>query len=369
MPLVVPNLDDRNYTDLVAEALAMLPRYAPEWTNHNPSDPGITLIELLAYFAEILIYRLNRVTRENKIKFLQLLRKVEEAEKKRLADPHTPVEEVDEALRRTVLALREPQRAVTCEDYEYLAREVTANNLNEPKVIRVRSFARRNLETADDESRTFDCPGHMSLVLVPESEFGPDAFTAWLKYVRDELEPMRLLTTRLHVVKPCYLWVSLGAMIRTHPYASFEEVKNRVIAKLERYFNPLPGGGPTGEGWPFGRAIYLSEVYALLEQVEGVGYVEDVRVLRLTTRGEAVSDERTVVGIQIGVRSTVGVDSRLGCETPADTDRLIRDALGRLILVALKPYELVRITVQKDHLLPWDSSRRAQSARAWYEGS
>jgi len=70
------------------------------------------------------------------------------------------------------------------------------------------------------------------------------------------------------------------------------------------------------------------------------------------------------IGIQIGVRSTVGVDSRLGCETPADTDRLIRDALGRLTAVALRPYELVRVTLRKDDLLPWDSSRRAQSARA-----
>jgi hypothetical protein len=130
MPLKVPNLDDRTYDDLVQEALAMLPRYAPEWTNHNPSDPGITLIELLAYFTEMLIYRLNRVTRENKVRFLQLLREVQPGEKERLAD--APVSEVDEALKQTVLALRQPQRAVTCEDYEYLVKKVTASNANEP---------------------------------------------------------------------------------------------------------------------------------------------------------------------------------------------------------------------------------------------
>ena len=73
MPLNVPNLDDRTYDDLVEEALAMLPRYAPSWTNHNPSDPGITIIELLAYFAELFIYRLNRVTRETRLRFSQLL--------------------------------------------------------------------------------------------------------------------------------------------------------------------------------------------------------------------------------------------------------------------------------------------------------
>src|SRR4029453_9014067 len=73
MPLNVPNLDDRTYDDLVEEALGMLPRYAPAWTNHNPSDPGITIVELLAYFVEIFIYRLNRVSRETRLRFLQLL--------------------------------------------------------------------------------------------------------------------------------------------------------------------------------------------------------------------------------------------------------------------------------------------------------
>ena len=364
MPLTVPNLDDRNYTDLVAEALSLLPQYAPEWTNHNPSDPGITLIELLAYFTEILIYRLNRVTRENKIKFLQLLGKVEDAEKKRLADSNKPVGEVDEALRQTVLALREPQRAVTCEDYEHLTRKVTVNIRDGRRIMRVRCFARRNLETPDHKSHAFDCPGHISVVVVPEDELGPGVFAAFLQEIRNQLEPMRLLTTRLHVVRPSYLWLSLGAWIRRHPDASFGEVQNKAIEKLHQYFNPLPGGGPTGEGWPFGRAIPLSEVYELLEQVEGVDYVQAVRVLRLTTTGEAVDDERMAIGIQIGVRSTVGVDSRLGCETPADTDRLIRDALSRLTAVALRPYELVRVILRKDDLLPWDSSMRAQSARA-----
>jgi len=360
MPLKVPNLDDRTYADLVQEALLMLPRYAPEWTNYNPSDPGITLIELLAYFTEMLIYRLNRITRENKVRFLKLLRELKPGEQERLST--APVAEVDEALRQTVLALRHPQRAVTSEDYEYLARQVTASNPDEQRVIRVRCFARRNLETPDDASRTLDSPGHVSVVLVPGNDLEPEALTSLLADVRNKLEPMRLLTTRLHIVRPCYLWVALGAVIRTYPDASFGEVQARAIEKLQQHFNPLPGGGPHGEGWPFGRAIYLSEVYALLEQVEGVDYIQEVRVLRLTTTGRAMDDARTAVGIQIGFRSTVGVDSRLGGETSGEADRLIRDALGRLMVVVLRPYELVRITVQANDLLPSDSLVRTRSA-------
>ena len=356
MPLEVPNLDDRTYADLVQEALLMLPRYAPEWTNHNPSDPGITLIELLAYFTEMLIYRLNRVTRENKLRFLQLLHP---GEKTRLAN--ASVSEVDEELRRAVLALRQPQRAVTSEDYEYLTKQV-ASNPNEPSLIRASCFMRRNLETPDDTSRTRDYPGHVSVVIVPRHELGPEELTSLLANVRHKLEPMRLLTTRLHVVRPYYLWVSLGAVIQTHPDAAFGEVQTKAIEKLQHYFNPFSGGGPHGDGWPFGRAIYLSEVYALLEQVEGVDYIQDVRVLRLTTAGATMDDARTAVGIQIGFRSTVGVDSRLGGDTLGDTDRLLRDALGRLMVVMLRPYELVRLAVQNSDLLPSDSAVRMRSA-------
>ena len=73
MPIQLPNLDDRTYDDLVAEGLHLIPTYAPEWTNYNPSDPGITLIELFAYITELLIYRLDRVTDENKLAFLKLI--------------------------------------------------------------------------------------------------------------------------------------------------------------------------------------------------------------------------------------------------------------------------------------------------------
>ncbi len=68
-----PKLDDRSFNDIVEEAISMIPRYAPEWTNHNPSDPGITLIELAAWMTDLLIYRLNQVPEKNYVAFLNLL--------------------------------------------------------------------------------------------------------------------------------------------------------------------------------------------------------------------------------------------------------------------------------------------------------
>ena len=54
-------LDDRRFQDLVSEARLRINRSCPEWTEHNVSDPGITLIELFAWMTEMTIYRLNRV--------------------------------------------------------------------------------------------------------------------------------------------------------------------------------------------------------------------------------------------------------------------------------------------------------------------
>lgn len=68
-----PNLDDRKFKDLVEECILRIPRYCPEWTNHNPGDPGITLIELFAWLTDQMLLRFNQVPLLNYITFLELL--------------------------------------------------------------------------------------------------------------------------------------------------------------------------------------------------------------------------------------------------------------------------------------------------------
>ena len=67
------NLDDRTFEDLVAECILRIPRYCPDWTDFNPSDPGITLIELFAWLTDQMLMRFNKVPRRNYITFLELL--------------------------------------------------------------------------------------------------------------------------------------------------------------------------------------------------------------------------------------------------------------------------------------------------------
>jgi predicted phage baseplate assembly protein len=73
MPLPLPVLDDRGFEELIEGMRERLPRIAPGWTDHNASDPGITLLELFAYQADILSYRFDRIPPRLYRAFLRLL--------------------------------------------------------------------------------------------------------------------------------------------------------------------------------------------------------------------------------------------------------------------------------------------------------
>ncbi len=73
MPIQAPQLDDLRYDRVVEILLRRIPTYAPEWTDWNDSDPGVTLIQLFATLAEQVGYRLNQVPEVNHIELLKLL--------------------------------------------------------------------------------------------------------------------------------------------------------------------------------------------------------------------------------------------------------------------------------------------------------
>jgi predicted phage baseplate assembly protein len=95
VPIPLPDLDDRTWADLVAELRAQLPQTAPDWTDHNVSDPGITLLELYAWISEMLMFRLGRVPQSTSRSFLR----------------HFGIELRPPAVARTVVAVRLPPLA------------------------------------------------------------------------------------------------------------------------------------------------------------------------------------------------------------------------------------------------------------------
>jgi hypothetical protein len=59
--------------------------------------------------------------------------------------------------------------------------------------------------------------------------------------------------------------------------AETDQVRTGAVNALYSYLDPLTGG-PTGEGWPFGRAVHSGELYAVLQRVPGVEMVDEVRL-------------------------------------------------------------------------------------------
>lgn len=73
MPLSPPNLDDRTFEQLLAEAKRQVTQTCPAWTDLSPHDPGVVLLEVFAYLTEQMIYRLNRLPEKAYVEFLRLI--------------------------------------------------------------------------------------------------------------------------------------------------------------------------------------------------------------------------------------------------------------------------------------------------------
>jgi hypothetical protein len=345
MPITLPNLDDRTYADLVEEARALIPAYASGWTNFNASDPGMTLVELFAYVSEMLLYRLNRVPEANVRAFLKLLN--EPGWEPPAGEP------LSESVAATVRRLREPYRAVTREDFEYLTlkaaadyqrllkseRRQVAASLGAFEVplaatldglshlsagaweVRARCVPERNLEAADAAGREEASPGHISVVLATDQPAAASSGERGLvRFVRDYLEERRLVTTHVHVVEPHAFRLGLRFTLVLAPDAltlhAARDVRAPAEKALRRLLDPFRGG-PEGAGWPFGRSVYVSELYELLDGQRGVDYVTQTKDAR-TSRP---LDELTV---------------------PAGEEwRLTRNASGEVVAAALRVDEFI----------------------------
>jgi hypothetical protein len=300
MSIPQPTLDDRSYAGLLEEARTLIPSLAPQWTNHNPSDPGITLVELFAWLTEMLIYRVDRLPEENTRAYLQLLN----------GPQWTPGPNLEEDIRATVLDLRRRHRAVTAEDYEVLAREAA------PGVARARCVAKRDLAEADETARRVPREGYVSVVVVPDPSLSgsvasgspsgaPLPSAALLTAVGNDLRARRLVTVRQSVVAPVYVPVRAEALVATRPDVDVTELRKRVKKAIEDYLDAL-AGGPEGEGWPFGRDVYASEIYRLLERVPGVDFVSDV----LLSSAPSSDPQRFVQGAELwhGNGDQIGIE-------------------------------------------------------------
>ena len=71
--LNLPNLDDQRFAEIVEASIAKIPYLFPDWTDYNAHDPGVTMLELFAWYKQMQQYHLNQVPERNLEAFLKLL--------------------------------------------------------------------------------------------------------------------------------------------------------------------------------------------------------------------------------------------------------------------------------------------------------
>lgn len=164
--------------------------------------------------------------------------------------------------------LAAPTRALTIRDYETLAMQTPGTRL-------ARASARANLYAP---LPCYPAPGVITVIVLPGLPVARPTPSAELRRaVRAYLNRRRAIGTRVEVVGPTYTVVTVRATVRGHPGA-VGGLRERVIAALNRFFDPLTGG-PDGDGWPFGRDVYRSEVLQAIDDTPGVDHVVALELL------------------------------------------------------------------------------------------
>ena len=331
-----------SFDELVREGGSLIPAYAPQWTNHNPSDPGITLLELLAYFSEILAYRALRITPDAKLHFLRLL----EGRAVSPSDPliGKPSSVIDEEIRKRVEALSRLECAVTPGDFERLAVGAAATYLDGRPGLRARCVPgldlRRVVETQHPAAA--DATADVSIVLALEPELPSDVADGLCRHVHEALARACLLTTRAYVVRAPHLHVSVGCRISPKPGVPLSDATKAIDEALRRRFDPMRSDEPLPDTRPFGRRLHLATVAAVIDRTQEVDYVENVIVLHMSIDG-AIDDDESLVGIRIGVVARLGEDTRLGGLASVGMRRLQTDHTGEAETVLVQPWELVHV--------------------------
>lgn len=180
-------------------------------------------------------------------------------------------ETLEEAKNRGPVLLRTRDRAVTAEDYEVFAKAAA------PEVGRVRCFTAGTEGIAAGVVKVLVVPAAARLDgvirfgdLVPKRDV--------LERIAARLDEVRLIGSRVVVEPPRYRGVTVVARLIARPRVAVGRLRDEALAALYRFLDPLPGGGPDGAGWPFGRPVLAGDVYAVLQQVRGLELVEDVRL-------------------------------------------------------------------------------------------
>jgi predicted phage baseplate assembly protein len=197
-------------------------------------------------------------------------------------------ESLQDAMVRAPALLRSKERAVTESDFEFFAQQALRAQIGRVKCLQPRPSEAGRVAPGQVYllviPRVLDAQGNLRAGYIAPEELEPARQA--LDTLRADLDGRRLLTTRLDIRAPAYRWVAVRVQCRATPDAEEESLRAALVARLNGYLNPLTGGND-GQGWPFGRELFESDVYQCLQGLPQVQFIRKVEVY-VTTPGEGV---------------------------------------------------------------------------------
>jgi predicted phage baseplate assembly protein len=193
-------------------------------------------------------------------------------------------ETIDAAKKRAPSTIKSRCRAVTADDFKYLAMQ--AANVKRAEA----------LPLFHPDFPGVQVPGTVTVIVVPEADVpNPLPSEGTLRTVCAYLEQRRLLTTELYVTKPTYQLVEVQGGVVAEDDADSAEVSKSIEQMLLGYLHPLKGGEDR-LGWPFGGTIFYSRVYQRVSAVAGVQSIQHLVILLDGEKQEAYQDVRLQKG-------------------------------------------------------------------------
>ncbi len=183
--------------------------------------------------------------------------------------------------------LRTRDRAVTCEDFETLAIKA-----GEGAIAKALCLGATNKQEAG-KVRLLLVPHPPDLEAIDRDGINPDDLeikkdSPLLQQVSDYLDERRLLGIEVDYDQPNYVGVQVKTEVALEPEyrnpPAQEELQKKIEVELYRFLNSITGG-PEKNGWPFGRNLYVSDIFQVLQAIPGILYLSTVQLFELKRNG------------------------------------------------------------------------------------
>lgn len=360
MSFELPNLDTKTWQQLVAQMLRQIPQYTRRWSDYNDSDPGITLLQMLAWIDESLLYQANIIPLQNDENYLRwvlglafstnvtLYSKAAKdtddfdflALQQVLAEIESGKSLSRSQLQKAVLDyVQKPYMALTLSNVEILAQQTNlviaqqiAQSQPQPLPLMVaRAYAVENalattVYVLSDAKALYQYPPYpnnqyagsvstMRKVLMVQAANYAKQEQTLLFQVQQYLSPRILAGNRVTAKIAQKTDINLTLEIVCAANTNIAVTLTLVFARLFQYFLPLTGG-PNGLGWSYDSAPQASDIEHLVLNVTGI---EEI----------AVFDFNFIPTMVLDKMATLDVNAQLA-DLPSGTPAMLYRGLPRL---------------------------------------